>query len=152
MRSCALFVVALVVLICSTGYSQADFRLNCRLINPAYTLYRQHCKSQTRIVNIRCRDRADCLVVKKFIAAAAIPKPRIYDGPSATTSRNSTTSGLGGALGATLSGTSNSLSATRDAVGGTVSSVGTTASGATSGLGNTVDGAISSVGSIVNGL
>ena len=135
--------------------ARADFILNCRLLDTDRVIWKQHCKAETRkMARVRCRDRFECLVVKKLIlsqggtlqnlgGAVAALLPSI----KATTNLRTLSSGstLGQAVGSTTGALGTAVQGSTSALGGTISSAGHT-------LGGTVEGATNSVGSAVGGV
>jgi hypothetical protein len=144
--------------------TKADFILNCRLLDTGNPIWKQHCKAETRqLVRVRCRDRFECLALKKLIlslggsiqdleAVGMSPVPGVAGALGSTISNGGNTlggtvEGAGGTVGGVIGGVSPSGG---EAVDSTGSALGRTVSGSTSTLGNTVTGAGDTLGSTLN--
>ena len=47
-----------------SGFSspvEADYLLNCRLMDPGHPLYKQHCKEASEVVRLKCDSEEECL-------------------------------------------------------------------------------------------
>jgi hypothetical protein len=151
--------------------AKADFLLNCRLMNPGDPLFSAHCKEPNALVRIRCRDQAECTVLKKQYYAKSYLSP-IQSKPSLATGSiaqkpvgtltTGTTQTLGGVVStgqSTVSGVtsgastavSGTVSGATQAVGGVVGTGGSAVGGAVSTGGSVVGGAVGTAGGIVGG-
>jgi hypothetical protein len=157
----ALVCCAITVLFSSSA--RADFVLNCRLLDTAHPLWKQHCKADS-LVRVRCRDRLECLALKKLIfsqsgsldnRAGVVASPA----PSVTSTLGSIVSGgAGSTFGGTVKGAGDTVGGAVDglsargsgAVSSTGSAVGGTVSGATNTIGDTATGAVDTVGSTLS--
>jgi hypothetical protein len=144
--------------------ARADFLLNCRLLDTGNPIWKQHCKAETREpVRVRCRDRFECLALKKLIlsqgrSTADLEAVGTSPAPSVTGTLGSTISNGGNTLGGTVEGAGGTVGGVvggvspsgGETVGSTGSVLGGTISRSTNTLGGTVTGAGGAVGNALN--
>jgi hypothetical protein len=144
--------------------ARADFILNCRLLDTGNPIWKQHCKAETREpVRVRCRDRLECLALKKLILSqggsiAGLEAVATSPAPSVTGTLGSTVSNGGNTLGRTVEGAGGTVGGVvggispsgGEAAGSTGSVLGGTVSGSANTLGGTVTGAGNAVGNALN--
>jgi hypothetical protein len=137
MRSTAWLFFAALLLTFSATYSRADFLLNCRLMQPGDPLYRQHCRSEDGIIRAKCREQAECLVIKKRILLRAAPTQAAANHAAAKAPVNILRTAT--PVTTTVSSSAGSLSTMDSNLGGSVSDAGV-AGGALSATAGTIGG------------
>lgn len=121
-------------------------------MNPGNPLYRQHCRSaESEFVRIRCRDPAECLVIKKICWFAVVEAVTAGDDSkhalsptSGGTSPKSDTAGLANTAQGVVSGTGNAVGQAGTSTVGAVAQIGSAAAPA-------VQGTVSTAGAVLGG-
>lgn len=130
--------------------ARADFLLNCRLMDRGSSVWHQHCKAQDRIIRISCRDRLDCIILKKKIAKS------IVTGDGTTPLDSGRAPLLGGntfkgeTAGGVLAGSVDTSGKLGAAVGSSVESTGSAVHGTLGGAAEGAGRVISDSGSLLN--